>query len=166
MKKMSMVAAGLMLMTGMASADVIATYDFGNFSAGVISPLDDVTVSLGVAPDYSDLSDPATAFLFDDVLPKTGPSSYTFIINSTNDGNWLISTTRLANGANRNLSPYVVYGSSGITTYLTTTEFDDGYDPFVFPSTVDLSTTPITSIEMDITDVSFYQQNVFDTDFY
>ena len=165
MRTLATAALALTLTTAAARASsIIASYDYGLFGAGSSVGVTSATISFGVSQDGDlDPGDSTSIQLLNLNVPLTGTVNSTYTIDSS-DPNWNAALALLDDGNNKTLSPFLttittvpfftpgeakVVGEFPGLTFITTPL------PNVFSSPAQLLATPITSIQLHITDFSF-----------
>jgi hypothetical protein len=151
MRKIWMVLAGLALCAGLARADVLAQWDAGSGGAGDSTPFTSVTISLGVwaygdDPSYGD----PPAVTFSQVATNSGDVDFT--IDSSDPG-WTQAMSLLSAGPN-----CVIGLTESFDDGLSTTNV--GSELSIFSSLSELAATPITSIDVDVTNLQFTTETI------
>jgi hypothetical protein len=154
MRSLALAALTIALTTVAARANsVIASFDYGPFSESS-STINSITVSLGIAQDDDYITDPGTVQLLNVVIPTTTTGNLAYTITNS-DPNWTTALALLNDGAYKMVSPIVELGNTGLTESMTVDEFNDNYYSYIFSSPAVLTATPITSIEVDLTNLQF-----------
>ena len=164
MRKFAIAALTIAFTTVAARANTVASYDYGSFSVSSFdSPIDVLAVNLGIGPDFGGADDPDAIHLFNKTFTNTASGNFTYTVDNT-ASNWNSVFSLLNDGTNRYISPVATVASAGTGESMNIAQFSDGFDPFIFSSASQVAT--VKSIELDLTDLQFTQQDFEGDTFY